>query len=109
MNNEKNSDKDIPWRLLLRDFKENLSEEEKIKLSMWMNSSASSGEMYAALKKLWIVLLGNQLENKKELDVDSLWDKMEQRLHQRVPFGLYGGALLGLLLRFYLWQGFIII
>lgn len=66
MNNEKNSDRDIPWRLLLRDFKGNLSEEEKIKLSMWMNSSTSSKEMYAALKKLWIVLLGNQLENKKE-------------------------------------------
>lgn len=82
MNNEKNSDRDIPWRLLLRDFKGNLSEEEKIKLSMWMNSSTSSKEMYAALKKLWIVLLGNQLENKKEQDIDSLWNKMEQRLHQ---------------------------
>lgn len=83
MNNEKKSDKDIPWRLLLRDFKGDLSEEEKIKLSMWMNSSTSSREVYAALKKLWIVLLGNQLENKKEQDIDSLWNKMEQRLHQQ--------------------------
>lgn len=58
MNNEKNSDKDIPWRLLLRDFKGNLSEEEKIKLSMWMNSSTSSKEMYAALKKTMDCIIG---------------------------------------------------
>lgn len=79
--NSANRDKFIPWNLLVKDFKNDLNEEEKKHLNLWLENS-SCRDLYISLKKLWLVLMKCQ-KNKTYDDVDCLWDRMQCRINKK--------------------------
>lgn len=77
-----NSNKYIPWALLVKDFKGELNNAEKEQLDLWLKDS-SFRELYGSLRTCWILLLGYRLKTQSKADVDRLWGKMEGRISKR--------------------------
>lgn len=82
--NGDNRNKFIPWDLLIKDFKNDLKEEEKNHLNLWLENSSCRG-LYVSLKKLWFTLMKYQ-ECGPESDVDSLWNEMQSRINKKKKF-----------------------
>lgn len=77
-----NSNKYIPWTLLVKDFKDELNETEKQQLDLWLKDSSFS-HLYGSLRRCWFFLLGYRVNTQTETDIDRLWRKMEGRISKR--------------------------
>lgn len=68
----------IPWKLILRNFKGELSADESRELDQWLSDS-SHRELYEELYRLWLRLMKEGASYTSE--ADKLWERMQQRMY----------------------------
>ena len=75
-------DRNIPWKIIIRKFKEEILSEEQIVLDTWL-AEEKNQSVYLELKSLWISVLNEGLSHKS--NADTLWAKMELRMRKNEP------------------------
>lgn len=74
--------KNIPWNIIIRKFKEEISSDEQAILNAWLVRQENQA-VYLELKSLWLSVLSEGVGYKSEADV--LWARMEQRMKKNEP------------------------
>ena len=76
------NDTQIPWQLLRKALELELDEQEADAFAVWLSDS-SHAELYAELKRLWLLLLRQSMERKETLNRDELWKRLQERIAVR--------------------------
>lgn len=76
------NDTQIPWQLLRKALELELDEQEADAFAVWLSDS-SHAELYAELKRLWLLLLRQSMERKETLSRDELWKRLQERIAVR--------------------------
>ena len=79
--NMKAKKKEIPWNLLLKDFKMESGEEDKELLQEWLQEGMNR-DLYQVLKVIWFILLFNRSKINEKGSEDLMWKKMERRMQR---------------------------
>lgn len=79
--NMKAKKKEIPWNLLLKDFKMESGEEDKELLQEWLQEGMNR-DLYLVLKVIWFILLFNRSKINEKGSEDLMWKKMERRMQR---------------------------
>ena len=74
--NMKAKKKEIPWNLLLKDFKMESGEEDKELLQEWLQEGMNR-DLYQVLKVIWFILLFNRSKINEKGSEDLMWKKIE--------------------------------
>lgn len=75
-------DRNIPWDIIIKNFKNEITSEEYLVLSQWLTNEKNR-YVYEELSSLWLSIIREGIEYKS--DVDALWKKMELRMKKSEP------------------------
>lgn len=75
-------DKRIPWDIIIKKFKEEISSDEQTSLNLWL-AEEKNRSVYNELETLWMSIIQDGLNYKS--DADALWVKMERRMKKSQP------------------------
>lgn len=71
----------IPWDLIIKDFKLEITEEEHKLLNDWLLES-SSKRLYELLQNLWYLILKQRIKaEESDNNTDELWNKLSARIN----------------------------
>ncbi len=75
-------DRNIPWDIIIKGFKHEISLEEQLDLERWL-ADEKNLFVYKDLQSLWLAIIeeGTTFES----NVDTLWEKMELRMKKDEP------------------------
>ncbi|MCD8270803.1 MAG: hypothetical protein LUD46_21855 [Parabacteroides sp.] len=74
--------KNIPWDIIIKNFKKEISSEEQALLNLWL-SEGKNDSVYQDLYTLWLSIIEEGIDYKS--DADKLWSRMELRLKNSEP------------------------
>lgn len=75
-------DRNIPWNIIINEFKGEISSDEQATLEVWLTDE-NNRSVYRELKSTWLTILNEGFCYKS--DADALWAKMELRMKKSEP------------------------
>lgn len=78
----KEKDKNIPWNLIIRKLKYEISEKEQADLDMWL-SNVENHARFQSWQFFWLSIVGRNMKHVSNVDV--LWKRMEEHMRKAEP------------------------
>ena len=75
-------DRNIPWDLIIRKFKHEISAEEQTELEVWFADKANH-TLFLELQSVWLSLMAEGTNYVSEVDI--LWKRMELNIKEKEP------------------------
>lgn len=75
-------DKNIPWKVIIRKFKYEISEKEQADLDVWL-ADAENHARFQSWRSLWLSIMEENMRYVS--NVDALWKRMEERMKKAEP------------------------
>lgn len=70
-------DKNIPWEVIIRKFKCEISEKEQAELDVWL-ADVENHARFQSWQSLWLSIMEENMRYVS--NVDALWKRMEERM-----------------------------
>ena len=75
-------DKNIPWEVIIRKFKCEISEKEQAELDVWL-ADVENHARFQSWQSLWLSIMEENMRYVS--NVDALWKRMEERMRKAEP------------------------
>ena len=75
-------DKNIPWEVIIRKFKCEISEKEQAELDVWL-ADVENHDRFQSWQSLWLSIMEENMRYVS--NVDALWKRMEERMRKAEP------------------------